>query len=149
MSRWPGEGDMTTAGAAPPGRRPRPYAATGGRTRKADTVIGVATQVTGTRRPGTRPMSDAHLRLLAMCRTPRAVAELAALMGLPVGIVIALTDDLVRYGAVTATEPLDMSTPSNRTNVVEMDQHLLRRVYDGLTRSLQAEGMPPRDQRAR
>ncbi|MGC0422094.1 DUF742 domain-containing protein [Embleya sp. AB8] len=67
-----------------------------------------------------------HQRILELCREPQAVAEVAALIDLPVSITKVLVDDLLRDGLVTVRAPLALArTP---------DPALLKKVRDGLLR---------------
>jgi hypothetical protein len=75
----------------------RPYAVTGGRTVPASdrfdlvALVGAlvpADEVTG-------PVSPEHLAILRLCRRPKSVAEVSALLDLPVGIVRVLLGDLL------------------------------------------------------
>jgi hypothetical protein len=111
-----------------PGRRPRVYAATGGRVQAPDSDIRLDTHITTT--PGTlrRPASAHHGRILRECATARAVAELAAVLDLPVGVVTVLVTELRDQGLLQARAPLDM-TDDNTVTVA-----LLERLRDGLRR---------------
>ncbi|WP_406299537.1 DUF742 domain-containing protein [Embleya sp. NBC_00888] len=67
-----------------------------------------------------------HQHILELCREPQAVAEVAALIDLPVSITKVLVDDLLRDGLVTVRAPLALArTP---------DPALLKKVRDGLLR---------------
>ena len=67
-----------------------------------------------------------HRRILELCVEPQAVAEIAALIDLPVSITKVLVDDLLRDGMVTVRAPLALArTP---------DMALLKKVRDGLLR---------------
>ncbi|OPC80034.1 hypothetical protein B4N89_02890 [Embleya scabrispora] len=126
----------------------RPYTLTRGRTkavRDADlTLITLVTTVDpdepAVRAPGPdesspgprrkprdgRGRQPEHQRILELCREPQAVAEVAALIDLPVSITKVLVDDLLRDGLVTVRAPLALArTP---------DTALLKKVRDGLLR---------------
>jgi hypothetical protein len=103
----------------------RPYMVTGGRTRpvgerKFDLIdIVVAT--------GARPGPDfsvgpEHHRILGLCQRPLVVAELAAAIGLPLGIVRVLLGDLLHEDLINVFRQAQRVT----------DQHLLQKVLDGL-----------------
>lgn len=67
-----------------------------------------------------------HRQILELCLEPQAVAEIAALIDLPVSITKVLVDDLLRDGLVTVRAPLSLArTP---------DMALLKKVRDGLLR---------------
>ena len=112
-----------------PGRQPRPYAATGGRTRAPGGTIGFDTQITAHHSAHGRLLSDQHQGVLAACATPAAVAELSARLNLPVGVVTVLVDDLVAARLVQAQAPFDVASDSN------VSHELLRRVREGLIQS--------------
>jgi Protein of unknown function (DUF742) len=103
----------------------RPYMVTRGRTRPAgernfdliDIVV-----ATGTR---TRPAFSAgpeHDRILDLCQRPLVVAELAAAIGLPLGIVRVLLGDLLCEDLISVFRQAQRIT----------DQRLLQQVLDGL-----------------
>ena len=115
--------------AASGGRRSRPYAATGGRTRSPDAALRIDTQITVSADPDIWPLSEQHHQLLRLCPTPRAVSELAGRMELPVGVMTVLIDDLQAHGLVTAQAPLDMASDNVVTHA------LMERVLHGLHRS--------------
>ncbi|WP_225842119.1 DUF742 domain-containing protein [Streptomyces albus] len=119
--------------AASGDRRPRPYAATGGRTRVPDATVGIATQITVCADPGPLPLSEQHHRLLTLCTTPRAVSELAGCMELPVGVVTVLIADLQAHGLVEARGALDMSRDD------KVSHALMERVLNGLRRNYENE----------
>lgn len=102
----------------------RPYVLTGGRTRGPVefAVEALVTTVSGPGRPGE---SVEHLRIRELCRTPRSVAEVAALSGVPLGVVRVLLADLVAGGAVTVHRTVGTGGS---------DLVLLERVLAGLRR---------------
>jgi len=121
----------------------RPYTLTRGRTKAVRdedlTLITLVTTVdppddpaAGSSPPVRRTARDVrgrqpeHQRILALCQEPQAVAEIAALIDLPVSITKVLVDDLLRDGLVTVRAPLALArTP---------DLALLKKVRDGLLR---------------
>ena len=116
--------------APSPGRRERPYAATGGRTRAPGGAIGFDTQITAQpHRVGGRPLSGQHRAVLEACATPCAVAEIAARLNLPVGVVTVLLDQLHHARLIRARTPHDMASESNVTHA------LLQRVRAALIKS--------------
>ncbi len=105
----------------------RPYAVTRGRTvpttgRKIgliDVVVAVADS-----RAGAGPwLGPEHRQLLAGCRHPVAVVDLASDVDLPVGVVRVLLSDLSEHGMVRVS-----STP----RAPATDRRLLNDVLDGL-----------------
>lgn len=100
----------------------RPYVLTGGRTRSA---LAIETLVSAVPRPGPGPGPGlAEQRaVVALCGRPRAIAEIAALLRLPLGVARVLVGDLVAAGAVA----IHQQRPAG-------DQALLQRVLIGLRR---------------
>lgn len=105
----------------------RPYTLTGGRTRPAgrrfdliDIVAAVSLRPPGTFIPG-----PGHTQILHACRQPIAVADLASDLGLPLGVVRVLLDDLRRHAMIKVLNPARRSRPA-------ADEALLRKVLDGL-----------------
>lgn len=99
----------------------RPYAVTGGRTEPVDgEPLDLLAVVVAVRRPGDASADDdglrltqerldqehsmrlapEHRRILAVCRQRITVADVAADVGLPVGVVRVLLADLIKGGAV-------------------------------------------------
>jgi hypothetical protein len=122
---------MDRSEASPPsnrGRLLRPYALTRGRARAthgeeleiealvSTTVIGETMHM-----PAPEPHSIAML-----CREPLSVAEIAAHMQLPLGVVRVLVADMAHQGMVEIHRPSPASAWPNVT--------LLERVLDGLRR---------------
>ncbi|CAL9608687.1 DUF742 domain-containing protein [Streptomyces sp. enrichment culture] len=114
-----------------PGRRPRLYALTEGRTAAPRTVLTMDTTITAAVAPG----DEAHdglptqwQRVLALCPPPegRAVAEIAARMGMRLSPMTLLLGELADRGLVRHRPPLE---GAETTNV-----HLLMRIRDNLAR---------------
>ena len=104
----------------------RPYAWTGGRTASCvDLAIETLVSTTGQRVDPTASLE--HRTILGLCATPRSVAELAALMKMPLGVVRVLLGDLAAAGsvAVHCTAGAADAAP---------DIALMRRVLTGLQR---------------
>ncbi|MET7478872.1 DUF742 domain-containing protein [Streptomyces sp. NPDC005648] len=110
------------------GRLVRPFALTGGRTRPSRADFTLITTVTAVDPPptwATRPQPEQQ-RILRHCVEPIAVAELAALLDLPVSVVVIMLCDLLEAGRITVRPPRPVSqTP---------DLDLLQKVRDGLGR---------------
>lgn len=102
----------------------RPYVLTGGRTRAA-VELGLETLVSArpTADPGTP--SPAHRAVLDRCGVACSVAEVAATVGVPLGVARVLIGDLVATGALQVHGTATAGAP---------DQALLTRVLDGLRR---------------
>ena len=83
----------------------RPYAVTGGRTEPADgEVLDLITVVVTTGRavaPDDHPpLSPEHRRILGLCEEQITVADLAAEITLPLGVVRVLLADLITQGVI-------------------------------------------------
>ena len=110
------------------GRLVRPFALTGGRTRPSRADFTLITTVTAVDPPptwATRPQPE-HQRILRRCVEPVAVAELAALLDLPVSVIVIMLCDLLEAGRITARPP----HPVTRNP----DLDLLQKVRDGVGR---------------
>jgi hypothetical protein len=104
----------------------RPYTVTSGRTRprgqwKLDLVDSVARTPNSA---GATYSSPERSRILELCRVPVTVAELASAVGLPLGVVRVVLDDLLRENLVAVTA----AAPRGRVT----DAGLLRQVLNGL-----------------
>lgn len=114
----------------------RPYAMTRGRTRSAtkDKLDLIAVVVAQDRRePGPggghsamdQALSPEHLDIVELCReTPQSVAELAAELDLPVGVVRVFLGDLIDEELVRVSRPVP---PAELP-----DESILREVINGL-----------------
>jgi hypothetical protein len=119
----------------------RPYAMTRGRTRSAAAgridLVALVIAETADARPGAPPaagpggapgdgvLGPEHLDIVARCRrAPQPVAELAAVLDLPVGVVRVLVGDLVEAELVRVTRPVP---PAELP-----DERVLRDVINGL-----------------
>jgi Protein of unknown function (DUF742) len=103
----------------------RPYAITGGRTRPEHSYpleALVRTRPGGERSDSTRTPEVAAI--CALCRSSRSVAEVAANLGVPLGVARVLIGDMVGEGLIVVHEPT--------TDAPEA--HLLERVLSGLRR---------------
>jgi Protein of unknown function (DUF742) len=104
----------------------RPYAVTRGRTRSPGRPLDLIAVVVGYP-PSTadrRWLEPEHLRLLARCRRPITVADLASDTGLPLGVVRVLLGDLRDRGLAAVSDP----APSEFAR----DEAVLRMVLDEL-----------------
>lgn len=107
--------------------RVRPYVRTGGRTRtRSDRALAVETLVSI---PSPRPAIEdpEHAAIDGVCDGPRSVAEVAALLEVPLGTARVLIDDMAAAGLLTvhATAARGGEPPPH---------DMLQRVLDGLHR---------------
>ncbi|NEC85630.1 DUF742 domain-containing protein [Streptomyces sp. SID12501] len=109
----------------------RPYTITHGRTASARddlTLITVIATVARDERHGDRGLQPEHRTILRQCRTPVALAEVAAGLNLPVAVTKILVGDLIALDRVTARPPLAFADGQ------EPDMTLLQAVKDALLR---------------
>lgn len=111
----------------------RPYTITQGRTAPVRDDLTLITLVTTVESPPpgrsvSRGLQPEHRVILRYCRTPKAVAEIAAELDLPVSVAKILIDDLAAQGRATTRPPLAVAVGST------LDMNLLRAVRDGLRR---------------
>ncbi|WP_335935666.1 DUF742 domain-containing protein [Streptomyces sp. PTD5-9] len=118
-------------------RRParvRPYSLTGGRTRFGHVLL-VETFVAALEAPeerreltnGTRPRLMPELQaIVELCRRMRTVAEISALLKMPLGVVRVLLSDLADQGKIRVY--------GTGHGAGQPDRALLERVLDGLRR---------------
>jgi Protein of unknown function (DUF742) len=105
----------------------RPYALTGGRTRPTGETFDLMSMITAVRGAAASgyDLEPEHLAVLRLCRVPAAVADLAADLDLPLGVVRVLLSDMRQCGLIAVNRPV----PGRPT-----DPRLLREVADGLRR---------------
>jgi Protein of unknown function (DUF742) len=103
----------------------RPYALTRGRTRPPGQELGLIdlVAVAGDAGAAIRELGPEQRRLLSLCRTPAAVADLASETDLPLGVVRVLLGDLRERGLVRVVRAAGRTTP---------EESVLRSVLDGL-----------------
>ena len=105
----------------------RPYAVTKGRTVPADGtsvgLIDVVVAVSDADPPPGGRLSPEHRHILARCRQPVTVVDLASDIDLPVGVVRVLLSDLSQHGVIRIR-----ATPRGPVT----NERLLRDVLDGL-----------------
>ena len=105
----------------------RPYLVTKGRTVPAAGggigLIDVVVAVIDPQPPAGLRLGPEHRQLLARCRRPVTVVDLASDVDLPVGVVQVLLGDLSEYGIVRV-----LATPRGPVT----NERLLREVLDGL-----------------
>jgi hypothetical protein len=106
----------------------RPYALVGGRTQPSGGHLDLIAMVTA--RPGIDPdpgsLEPEHLLVHRLCRLPVSVADLAAELSLPVGVVRVILADLREQGLITIRGPVP---PTQLPGTP-----ILRKVADGLRR---------------
>lgn len=108
----------------------RPYAMTRGRTSHAaqhrlDLIAVVVTEPHADDPEADPSLSPEHVDIVGLCReAPQSVAELAAGLDLPIGVVRVLVGDLVDEELVHVTRPVP---PAEL-----VDESILRDVIDGL-----------------
>jgi hypothetical protein len=106
----------------------RPYALIGGRTRASGEKLDLIAIITAVRGAQLDPSSldPEHLEVLRLCRLPTSVAEIAADLDLPLGVVRILLGDLRERSLVSIHHPI----PPARLP----DMQVLKEVVDGLRR---------------
>ncbi|MDX8032869.1 DUF742 domain-containing protein [Lentzea sp. BCCO 10_0856] len=104
----------------------RAYAWTGGRT-TSDVHLEIETLVSVNERSATAVRPE-HQDVLALCHSPRSVAEVAALRGLPLGVTKVLLGDMASHGLI------DVHRTASSYGEVRPDSALLERVLAGLRR---------------
>jgi Protein of unknown function (DUF742) len=105
----------------------RPYALVGGRTRPSGETFELVSMITAVRESPADldGLEPEHLTLLRLCRLPTSVADLAADLDLPLGVVRILLSDVRQRRLIAVHHPV----PARLT-----DPQLLREVADGLRR---------------
>jgi hypothetical protein len=105
----------------------RPYTVTGGRTRPRGTQYFdlVDMIVRSARQADATSFSPERARILDLCRIPVSVAEISAIIGLPIGVVRVLLDDLLYENLI------EIMQTAPRGGVVT-DQRLLSKVLERL-----------------
>jgi hypothetical protein len=104
----------------------RPYAMTRGRTRARGEALDLISIVVGAD-PGSVDrygLDPEHLEVLAICRRPTPLADIASEIDLPLGVVRVLLGDLRDKGLI------DVRQPAAETR--SPDERILRQVLDGL-----------------
>jgi len=106
----------------------RPYALTRGRTRPSGEALDLIAIITAIRgvRPDPADLDPEHRAVLRLCRLPTSVADLAADLDLPLGVIRILLGDLRELSLISIHHPI----PPARLP----DAHILKEVVDGLRR---------------
>ncbi|MFD1543782.1 DUF742 domain-containing protein [Nonomuraea guangzhouensis] len=111
----------------------RPYTITGGRTtseRDDLTLITLLTaipEVSSETRHGRRRLQPEHRAILAMCKRPLAVAEVASALNLPASVTKILIGDLIDASQLRAQPPLAFAKAGGLPGMA-----ILEAVRDGL-----------------
>jgi Protein of unknown function (DUF742) len=106
----------------------RPYALIRGRTRPTGESLDLIALVTAVRgaKPDPVDLDPEHFEILRLCRLPASVADLAADLDLPVGVIRILIADLRDRSLIRIHHPV---APARLP-----DPRVLREVADGLRR---------------
>ncbi|CAG6391718.1 DUF742 domain-containing protein [Streptomyces cocklensis] len=105
----------------------RPYAMTGGRTRPRY-QLAIEALVSTTAEPDRlRGQLPEHQRICLLCREIKSIAEISALLTIPLGVVRILVADLAEAGLVTIHQPGGDESAGGQPDVT-----LLERVLSGL-----------------
>ena len=110
----------------------RPYALTGGRTDPAGNAVLdlIAVIVASGPAPGPAELaklSPEHRKLLRLCQDPATVADVAADVALPLGVVRVLLADLIQQAKISVLPRRAAARPQTST-----DLDVLKEVLDGL-----------------
>ncbi|NGO73974.1 DUF742 domain-containing protein [Streptomyces boncukensis] len=115
---YEGEGDQPLV---------RPYAMTGGRTRPRYQLAIEALVSTSADPVQLQGLLPEHQRICHLCREVKSVAEISALLAIPLGVARILVADLAEAGMVAIHQPGGGSEPGGAPDVT-----LLERVLSGL-----------------
>jgi hypothetical protein len=119
---------MTAAGEGESAPIVRPYTRTGGRTRTSlDLPLEALIMTAPPGDSGEHYAQPDHRQIALLCQDVRSVAEVAALIGVPLGVARVLIADMAGMGMVTVQN----NAPSESG---EPDLVLLERVLSGLRR---------------
>ena len=115
--------------AQSPARQPlvRPYAMTGGRTRPRYQLAIEALISTTAQADRAGSLLPEHARIVQLCREVKSVAEVSALVPMPLGVARILVADLAEAGLVAIHQPAAASETGGTPDVT-----LLERVLSGL-----------------
>lgn len=90
----------------------RPFVITGGRTRHATVHLRVEALVVSTGSVPARDLQFEHAAIVEVCASPVSVAEVAARVGVPLGVAQILVGDLAEAGLVQVHEARQAATPA-------------------------------------
>jgi Protein of unknown function (DUF742) len=105
----------------------RPYAMTGGRTRPRYQLAIEALVSTAADPDRLRGQLPEHQRICQLCREIKSIAEISALLAIPLGVVRILVADLAEAGLVAIHQPGGDESAGGQPDVT-----LLERVLSGL-----------------
>jgi len=95
----------------------RPFVITGGRTRAADTSLRMETMVQTVGKPRD-DLNFEKARIVDECYEAISVAEIAAGLGVPLGVAMVIVGDLVDDGCLETTDPVEIEL-STITRMIE------------------------------
>ena len=95
----------------------RPFVITGGRTRAADTSLRMETMVQTVGKPRD-DLNFEKARIVDACYEPTSIAEIAAGIGVPLGVAMVIVGDLVDDGCLETTNPVEIEL-STITRMIE------------------------------
>jgi hypothetical protein len=95
----------------------RPFVITGGRTRAADTSLRMETMVQTVGQPRD-DLDFEKARIVDECYEPMSIAEIAAGIGVPLGVAMVIVGDLVDDGCLETTNPVEIEL-STITRMIE------------------------------
>jgi hypothetical protein len=97
----------------------RPFVITGGRTRAADTSLRMETMVQTVGKPRD-DLDFEKARIVDCCYEPVSIAEIAAELGVPLGVAMVIVSDLVDDGCLETTysDPVEIEL-SALTRMIE------------------------------
>ena len=122
-----GQGGGTGGRSRTPSGLVRPYAMTGGRTRPRY-QLAIEALVSTTADPDRmRGQLPEHQRICQLCREVKSIAEISALLTIPLGVVRILVADLAEAGLVAIHQPGGDESAGGQPDVT-----LLERVLSGL-----------------
>jgi hypothetical protein len=99
----------------------RPFIMTGGRTRPLVDNLRIETLVVATRAALSAPLKFEELTAVRLCQRPNSLAEIAAVLGVPLGVARVIVADLVSAGHVTVQESAELPI-----SVIERMRDLVR-----------------------
>ncbi len=97
----------------------RPFVVTGGRTAPVDYRLRIETQVVTTPHAASTLLGFESRRIVELCRTPLAVAEIGAALGLPLGVARVLVADLAADGLVVGHQPTASESRATSERILE------------------------------
>lgn len=97
----------------------RPFVITGGRARHASVHLRVETLVAATGQPPRDHVRFEHGRILELCVRPLSVAEIAATVGVPLGVAQVLVGDLADAGLVRVHQATTDASPELLSRLID------------------------------